>query len=155
MIYLKSKCTKMHLSFSTCGLRYIFYYGQLSKWLKIKFSVQLVCTGVIGSGTLCTREIKFIAIVTLYLKNNKVALPCSIQRSAQMMYNMAWHSGTRMHEGLRILKRPSQSLLCFCLHLERRSTKLLEISTKKYLITKKNSLTVEWFMRRENNRWLG
>ena len=56
-----------------------------------------------------------------------------------------------------VLKGPSQPLLCFqCLHLERRLTKLLEISTKRYLITKRIvRLTVEWFLSRENNRWLG
>ena len=37
-------------------------------------------------------------------------------------------------------------------------TKLLKKSTTKYLITKRNTvqwLTVQWLMRRENNRWLG
>ena len=36
-----------------------------------------------------------------------------------------------------------------------RLTKLLKISTKKYLITKSNivRLTVEWFMNQENSRW--
>ena len=37
------------------------------------------------------------------------------------------------------LKGLSQPLLCFCLHLGTWLTKLLEISTKKYLITKRNS----------------
>ena len=42
---------------------------------------------------------------------------------------------------------------CFCLHLGKRFTKLLEISSKKYLKPRRIvRLTVEWFMRRENNR---
>ena len=37
------------------------------------------------------------------------------------------------------LKGLSQPLLCFCLHLGTRLTQLLEISFKKYLLTKRNS----------------
>ena len=48
-----------------------------------------------------------------------------------------FHSLSGSH--LFILKGPSQPLLCLCLHPGTRLTKLLEISTKKYLITKKNS----------------
>ena len=40
------------------------------------------------------------------------------------------------------LRGSSQPLLCYCLHLRTRLTNLLEISTKKYLITKLNSWAV-------------
>ena len=39
----------------------------------------------------------------------------------------------------KLIKGPPQPLSCFCLHLGTRRTKLLEISTKRYLITKRNS----------------
>ena len=42
----------------------------------------------------------------------------------------------------------------FCLHPGTQLTKLLEINTNKYLITKRNSYA-NCRMRQENNRWLG
>ena len=50
-----------------------------------------------------------------------------------------------------VLKGSPQSLLCFCLHLEMRLTKLLKISIKNTELARGIvRLTVEWFMRREN-----
>ena len=50
--------------------------------------------------------------------------------------------GFKPEAKLLFFKRPSQPFLCFCLHLGTRLTNLLEISTKKYLITKLNSWAV-------------
>ena len=57
---------------------------------------------------------------------------------------------------LKLLEGPSQSLPCFCLHPGTRLIKWLEISTRNtYSPRGIVRLIVEWFLRRENNRWLG